>query len=149
MANTPLVRSRSAPQPIAGLVPVASTSKGTFIQRSASHEDVDNSYVKRQIAAQTTKSRQEAYWPSPSVSSSGDPFNLSGFFPTSLTAIGNEEEEWRWLREEGEQKGEQKRARYREDEEGPARGGRSMIFGEETSDTIRGEDKLGVLSLSE
>ncbi len=143
MATTPLVRSRSAPQPITALSPAASTastSKGIFIQRSSSHDDVDNSYVKRQIAIQTTKSRQEAV-------SHGDPFHLSGFFPTSLSVIGNEEEEWRWLREEGEEK--QEGGGQRGDEEGPIGSGRSMIFNEETSDTIRGEDKLGVLSLSE
>lgn len=151
MASTPaaLMRSRSAPQPITTLAASASSSEKPFIQRSLSHVDVEkDTHAKRRIAAQTTKSRQGPPVSSPSTSTPGDPFNLSGFFPTSLSAIGSEEKEWQWLREEGEEGGRRKYQRCGGDEEGTVRGGRSAIFGEETSDAIKSEDKLGVLALS-
>ncbi|KAF5356118.1 hypothetical protein D9756_004056 [Leucocoprinus leucothites] len=138
MASTTasLVRSKSAPQPIAGLAPVSKSSKRPSIQRSASHVDVDkDSYTKRRVAAETTKSRQEPRAP-PLAVPAGDPFNLAGFFPTSLSVIGNEEEEWRWMNEAGE-------------EDGSVRGGWSAIFGNETGETIKREDKLGVLALKD
>lgn len=106
-----------------------------------------DSYTKRRVAIQATKSRQGICPPSVAESPEGGPFNLSGFFPTSLSAIEGEEEEWRWLRGEGEE-GKGEGQRYRGEEEGPVRGGRSAIFGEETSDAIKGEDKMGVLTLS-
>ncbi|KXN81135.1 hypothetical protein AN958_06089 [Leucoagaricus sp. SymC.cos] len=133
-ASTSLVRSQSAPPPIATLAPAASKPS---IQRSASHMDVDkDSDTKRHMVAQTTKSRQGPYLPSLPIPA-GDPFNLSGFFPTTLSAMGGEDEEWRWAREAGEE------------EEEPVRSGRLALFGEETSKTIEREDKLGVLALKD
>jgi len=67
----------------------------------------------------------------------GDPFSLSGFFPSSLG-----EEKWDWLR--GEEKVEKK---IWAAEEG---GSANVLFGESdklTQEAIKGEDKLGVLSL--
>jgi hypothetical protein len=126
-----LVRSKSAPQPIAGLAP---TAKKPSIHRSVSHVDVEkDSYTKRRVASETTKSRQGSH--APALAAAGDPFNLSGFFPTSLSAIGSEEEEWRWLHDTDT------------DEDESVRGG-SALFGKETDETIKREDKLGVLALS-
>jgi hypothetical protein len=107
------------------------------IQRSISHVDLGkDSGAKRRASAELTEPKRD-----------GGPFNLSGFFPTSLSAIRREEEEWGWLRGEGEEGKEEEDREQREEEE-PLRGGGSAIFGKETGEAIEGEDKLGVLTLS-
>lgn len=133
---TSLVRSRSVPQPLMGMASVSAARPS--IQRSISHMDVrKDSGPRRRGSTELTESKRD-----------GGPFNLSGFFPTSLSAIRGEGEEWVWWRGDGEE-GKEEEDRERREEEGPLREGWSALFGAETSEAIMGEDKLGVLMLGD
>ncbi|KAF7785057.1 hypothetical protein Agabi119p4_1222 [Agaricus bisporus var. burnettii] len=133
----------SVPQPIRGIASVS--LEKSAMQRSVSYEDVEKeSGTRRRASAELKEAKRD-----------GGPFNLSGFFPTSFSAIRRGEEEWRWLRGE-EEDGEEDEAEWEEEEEsegergegeGPLSGG-SAIFGKETSEAIKGADKLGALLLT-
>ncbi|GLB36044.1 hypothetical protein LshimejAT787_0303320 [Lyophyllum shimeji] len=116
-----LQRSKSAPQGIPALLPMPRS-----VPRASSFQTIQNAVktVKTVPLAERTDMERE------------DPFSLLGFFPSSLG-----EEKWGWIR------GEEKVEKAWTAEEGESG---SVLFGESdklTQEAIKGEDKLGVLSL--
>ncbi|TFK36817.1 hypothetical protein BDQ12DRAFT_226172 [Crucibulum laeve] len=118
-------RSKSAPHTIVSMTP-------SRLARSGSHQYLPGENWGQSSRGTKVTTRRER----------GDPFSLLGFFPVSLTGIESEDE-WQWLREE-----ERRDEKY---EGGTSRS--QSIFGEKdekgTGEAIKGEDKLGVLSLGE
>jgi len=117
-----LQRSRSAPHGVPALLPIPRS-----LPRASSFQTIQNAVktVKTVRLGERTVVERE------------DPFSLSGFFPSSLG-----EENWSWLR--GEEKVEKKI--WTAEEAGMG----GVLFGESdtlTQEAIKGEDKLGVLSL--
>ena len=122
----PIKRSQSAPQPIETLftTPKARAGASTCLPRSKSY------LVERSV--------------SPPWVEREDPFSLGGFFPASHGAA-REEEQWKWLR--------------KEEDEDTSRDGKESVFVDNNDsvigqlddklaeETIKNEDKFGVLSL--
>jgi hypothetical protein len=130
-------RSQSAPQPI------QSSSAATKVKAATSNESL------------AKLSRSNSYLVRPSVTSSPlatpwiereDPFSLGGFFPASNRAVPEEEEQWKWLRkEEDDSVGDDKESSssFSVDDSDSVIG----EFEDELAETIRSEDKFGLLSL--
>ncbi|KAF8078733.1 hypothetical protein FPV67DRAFT_75145 [Lyophyllum atratum] len=121
-----LQRSKSAPQGIPALlaIPPSLPRASSFHTIQKAVNSVKTVPLAVEVAERTNLER-------------GDPFSLSGFFPSSLG-----EEKWGWLR--GDEKAEKK---IWAAEEG---GSGNVLFAESdklTQEAIKGEDKLGVLSL--
>jgi len=136
-----LKRSKSAPQPIATLITfnLPRSHSQQYLQQNAQRKGL------RGLAVSPTFSRADRE----------DPFSLSGFFPSSFGGL-EEEEEWNWLREEDEEEGYRRSIEPLGIAEDAASvsslpGTPTVMFGhvedELTREAIKGEDKLGVLSL--
>ncbi|KIM75372.1 hypothetical protein PILCRDRAFT_827281 [Piloderma croceum F 1598] len=128
----PIKRSQSAPQPIKSLFttpnPRAATFRGpqTSLPRSKSYL-VDQSATNSPLSTPWIERE--------------DPFNLGGFFPASPRAAPEEEEQWKWLRKEEDE----------DDKESVSFSVDSAIEQLEDAsaeETIKSEDKFGVLSLN-
>ncbi|KAF5384793.1 hypothetical protein D9615_001425 [Tricholomella constricta] len=120
-----LQRSKSAPHGVPALVPAP-----TRLQRASSFHTI-------QQAVKPVKAAHMAAIPERAAAEREDPFSLSGFFPSSLR-----EDKWGWLRDE--EKVEKKRWTAEDGGHG------GVLFGESdklTREVIKGEDKMGVLSL--
>ncbi|KAG5647628.1 hypothetical protein DXG03_008981 [Asterophora parasitica] len=120
-----LQRSKSAPHGMPALLP----APASLVRASSFHttQEAAKPVKKPPMAAVAERVAEER----------GDPFSLSGFFPSSLG-----DDKWGWLRDEEK---EQEKQWSTEDGDGG-----SVLFGEEdsmTREAIRLEDKLGVLSL--
>ncbi|EGO05209.1 hypothetical protein SERLA73DRAFT_174215 [Serpula lacrymans var. lacrymans S7.3] len=87
-----------------------------------------------------------------------DPFNLAGFFPASYSASPTtEKERWEWLRQEEDEYGAKRDAVssvYSFSEEGdgslpttPGPAGFARMEEDKAEEAIKGEDKMGILSL--
>lgn len=142
-------RSKSAPQSVAGL--------STFnLPRSFSHE-----HLQKNAGQASTSAATPAVSPSISRVDREDPFSLTGFFPP-LRFRTEHQEEWNWLRadREGDIQQDDAQSTYSFSSAGgegivdsPLTGSpAAVMFGQVEDDiareTIRCEDKLGVLSLS-
>lgn len=122
-------RAQSAPQSIENLFALTKARAGTSHWPQSSLPR-SKSYL---VDLHATSSQLVIPW-----SEREDPFSLGGFFPASHRAVS---EEWKWLR--------------KEDDEDVARTDKesSSSFSVDDSDsalaeeTIKGEDKFGVLSL--
>lgn len=134
----PIKRSQSAPQPIEALFSItktkvfASSSKDTelALPRSKSYL-VENTATNSPISSPRTERE--------------DPFSLGGFFPARVAR--DDEEQWKWLQnEEDANLDRQMRSPLHIEEEESVLGELEDRLAEET---IKHEDKFGVLSLSE
>jgi len=131
-------RSQSAPQPIQALFSPANARAST---------------LKR---PQTNLLRSKSYLVQPPATSSPlatpwvereDPFSLGGFFPTSPRAAP-EEEQWKWLRKEEDEKDaaradKESNSSFSVDDNDSVTG----QLEDELAETIKSEDKFGLLSL--
>jgi hypothetical protein len=138
--NMPIKRSQSAPQPIESLFitpnPRAATFRGpqTSLPRSKSYL-VDQSATNSPLSTPWIERE--------------DPFSLGGFFPASPRAAPEEEEQWKWLRKEEDEDAsnddkESVSSFFVDDSDSAT----EQLENESAEETIKSEDKFGVLSLS-
>jgi len=126
----PIKRSQSAPQPVAAV----------FCPTKA---DVNDTGARAALA------RSKSYLVQPSAANSPlvereDPFSLSGFFPASHRTAP-EDEQWKWLRTEEEAEDDKVSvSSFSVDDDDSVLG---ELEDKLAGETIKGEDKLGVLSL--
>jgi hypothetical protein len=129
----PIKRSQSAPQPVEAVFSVTKVNTNDTATRADLRRT--QSYL-----AQPSATNTPLIPPSPWVERE-DPFSLAGFFPASHRATP-EDEQWKWLRREEDDKVSV--SSFSVDDEDSVLG----ELEEELADkTIKGEDKLGVLSL--
>jgi hypothetical protein len=136
----PIKRSQSAPQPIKTLFttpnPRAATFRGpqTSLPRSKSYL-VDHSATNSPLSTPWVERE--------------DPFSLGGFFPASHRAAPEEEEQWKWLRieedEDASRDDKESVSSFSVDDRNSAI---EQLEDESAEETIKSEDKFGLLSLS-
>ncbi|TFK30760.1 hypothetical protein FA15DRAFT_29656 [Coprinopsis marcescibilis] len=137
-----LQRSQSAPQPLSTLAPLnGENSQQKPLLRTVSHQHMHKtrteSYLKPLVFGGS-----RALPTSPLSPDQEDPFNLQAFYPPLWRGEG-----WQWLREETVTEEDEEEAEV----EAEDAGGSPAIFvpseDKATSEVIKGEDKLGILSI--
>lgn len=133
----PIQRTQSAPQPVEAVFSLTEAN----VNRSGTRADLRRT---KSHLVQPSANNTPLTPVSPWVERE-DPFSLASFFPTSHRAAP-EDEQWKWLRREDDSGARDDRVSvfsFSVDDEDSVLG---ELENEMAGETIKGEDKLGVLS---
>lgn len=134
----PIKRAKSAPQPVEAIFTLTKANINHAVTATRVDLRRTKSHLVQPLATNTSLIPPNSPWVERE-----DPFSLAGFFPASHRAVP-EDEQWKWLRKE-EEEDKASVSSFSVDDEDSVLG---ELEDELAGETIKGEDKLGVLSLS-